>query len=132
MRVGFFVTCLVDSMRPRIGFAAIKLLEAAGCEVVVPEQQPCCGRPATTRATANPPRPWHSNSSPNSKHSIMVVLPSGSCGGMIRVHYPELFKDDPALLARFVAVGARTFELTDFLLDVAQAEKNTGHISMGR
>ncbi|HEX8987067.1 MAG TPA: (Fe-S)-binding protein, partial [Rhodocyclaceae bacterium] len=46
MRVALFVTCLVDLMRPRIGFAAIKLLEAAGCEVVVPEKQTCCGQPA--------------------------------------------------------------------------------------
>jgi len=56
-----------------------------------------------------------------------VVLPSGSCAGMIRVHYPDLFRDDPALLARFTALGQRTYELTDFLNKIAKLEKAPGN-----
>jgi L-lactate dehydrogenase complex protein LldE len=126
MRVGLFVTCLVDSMRPRIGFAAIKLLEAAGCEVVVPEQQTCCGQPGYNSGDRKSARAMALKFLAEFESFDYVVLPSGSCGGMIRVHYPDLFRNDPALLARFTAIGNRTYELTDFLLNIAKLEKVPG------
>ena len=97
MRVGLFVTCLVDLMRPRIGFAALKLLETAGCEVIVPETQTCCGQPA-----------WNSGDAPGAvalaKKTIAefegfdyVVAPSGSCGDHIRTEYPTLLGEEPEL-----------------------------------
>lgn len=127
MRVGLFVTCLVDSMRPRIGFAAIKLLEAAGCEVVVPGQQTCCGQPGYNSGDRKSAEAMALKVLAEFEALDYVVLPSGSCAGMIRVHYPDLFRSDPALLARFTALGQRTFELTDFLIKIAKLEKTPGN-----
>lgn len=118
MRVGLFVTCLVDLMRPRIGFAALRLLEAAGCEVVVPSTQTCCGQPAFNSGDTRVARALALKLIAEFEGLDYVVVPSGSCGGMIRAHYPQLFDDDPAAAARARALAARTFELTDFLVSV--------------
>jgi L-lactate dehydrogenase complex protein LldE len=126
MRVGLFVTCLVDSMRPQIGFAAIRLLEAAGCEVIVPETQTCCGQPGYNSGDSKSAKALALKFLAEFEGFDYVVLPSGSCAGMIRVHYPELFKDDAELLERFASVGSRTFELTDFLHSIAKLEKMPG------
>jgi L-lactate dehydrogenase complex protein LldE len=115
--VGLFVTCLVDLIRPSVGFAAVKLLEDAGCSVEVPSQS-CCGQPAynsgdraTTRAIAEQVieafAPYD-----------YVVAPSGSCAGMLKTHYPELFVGDEAWRARVEAFCAKTYELVSFLVDV--------------
>jgi L-lactate dehydrogenase complex protein LldE len=121
-RVGLFVTCLVDLMRPSVGFAAAKLLEEAGCEVHVPSQT-CCGQPAwnsgdraTTRAIAEQVIEAFSG-------FAYVVAPSGSCAGMIRKHYPEIFADDPNWLPRAHGLAAKTHELTSFLVDVMFVSK---------
>ena len=126
MRVGLFVTCLVDLMRPRIGFAAIKLLEAAGCEAVVPRLQTCCGQPAYNsgdRASALALARKVLDEFEDLEH---VVVPSGSCAGMIRVHYPALFRDDPDALERVNRLCARTHELTDFLANVVKLDRVPG------
>jgi L-lactate dehydrogenase complex protein LldE len=116
-RIGLFVTCLVDLVRPQVGFAAVKLLEDSGCDVEVPVQT-CCGQPA-----------WNSGAD---KHAAdlarriiaafepfdYVVAPSGSCAGMIRMHYPELLANDPQWLPRARALAAKTYELISFLADV--------------
>ncbi|OIR19819.1 lactate utilization protein A [mine drainage metagenome] len=126
MRVGFFVTCLVDTMRPGIGFASLKLLEAAGCEVVVPEHQTCCGQPGYNSGDHKSAEAMALKFLAEFETFDYVVLPSGSCAGMIRVHYPDLFKHDPELSARFAALGQRTYELTDFLHRIARLEKVPG------
>lgn len=126
MRVGLFVTCLVDLMRPRIGFAAIRLLEAAGCEVAVPRAQTCCGQPAYNggdRATA---QALARKVLAEFEEYDYVVAPSGSCAGMIRAHFPELLAEFPAELARVRRLAARTYELTDFLATVAHLENVPG------
>jgi L-lactate dehydrogenase complex protein LldE len=121
-RVALFVTCLVDLYRPTVGFAAIRLLESAGCQVEVPPGQTCCGQPAYNtgdRATAK-----------EIARSVIdtflpydfVVAPSGSCGGMIAHHYPALFDDDPEYRGRAEALGAKTHELVSFLTDVMGME----------
>src|SRR6516165_4951952 len=118
MRVAVFVTCLVDLFRPTIGFAAIKLLEAAGCTVEVPRAQTCCGQPAYNsgdRAAAKAIALQVLDAFESYDH---VVAPSGSCAGMIRVHYPALFADDPAGLPRAKDLAARSWELVSFLVDV--------------
>ena len=127
MRVGLFVTCLVDAMRPQIGFATIKLLEAAGCEVVVPEHQTCCGQPGYNSGDRESAKKLALKFIAEFESFEYVVVPSGSCTGMIRVHYPELFSDNPELLARFSAMGKRTYELTDFLANIAKLEKAPGN-----
>lgn len=129
MRVGLFVTCLVDLMRPRIGFAAIKLLEAAGCEVVVPEAQTCCGQPAYNSGDRSTAKALARKVLAEFEGFDYVVAPSGSCAGMIRTHFPDLFSDEPADLARVQRLCARTYELTDFLVTVAKIGSIQGKYS---
>jgi len=121
-RVALFVTCLVDLIRPSVGFAAVKLLQDAGFDIEVPVQT-CCGQPAynsgdeeNARAIARQViaafEPYH-----------YVVAPSGSCAGMIKEHYPRLFRDDPDWGPRANALAAKSHELLSFLVDVAKVEK---------
>ncbi|MBW6400235.1 (Fe-S)-binding protein [Roseomonas sp. HJA6] len=122
-RVALFVTCLVDLYRPTVGFAAIRLIEEAGCLVEVPPTQTCCGQPAFNagdRATAR-----------DMARAVIdafggfdyVVAPSGSCAGMIAHHYPSLFDDDPQYRAKAEALAGRTHELVSFLRDVRGMER---------
>jgi L-lactate dehydrogenase complex protein LldE len=117
-RVALLVTCLVDLFRPSVGFAAVKLLEAAGCTVEVPRSQTCCGQPAYNSGDK-------ADAKAIARHVIAafagydyVVAPSGSCAGMVRVHYPELFADEPAMHAQAQELAARAYELVSFLTDV--------------
>ena len=127
MRVGLFVTCLVDLMRPRIGFAALKLLEAAGCEVVVPETQTCCGQPAYNSGDRASALALARKVVAEFEDCEYVVVPSGSCGGMIRAHYADLFSGSVAdEKARALKMCERTYELTDFLVNVAKFDKVPG------
>ncbi|MBK7589899.1 MAG: (Fe-S)-binding protein [Betaproteobacteria bacterium] len=126
MRVGLFVTCLVDMMRPSVGFAAIKLLEAGGAEVVVPPGQTCCGQPAYNSGDRADAKALAAKVVAEFEGCDYVVAPSGSCSGMIRTHYGDLLDDDPALAARAQALAARTFELTDFLVNVLKLESVPG------
>jgi L-lactate dehydrogenase complex protein LldE len=116
-RVGLFVTCLVDVIRPSIGFAAVKLLEDAGCTVEVPRQA-CCGQPAFNSGDRATARAIAEQVIAAFEPYDYVVVPSGSCGGQMRVHYPELFHGDPNLEPRAQAFAAKTYELTSFLTDV--------------
>ena len=129
MRVGLFVTCLVDLMRPSIGFAALRLLEAAGCEVVVPPTQTCCGQPGYNSGDQKAAKALALKVLQEFDGCEYVVLPSGSCAGMIRVHYPALFKDDPAVIESINRLSARTYELTDFLVNVAKLQNIPGNYS---
>ena len=126
MRVALFVTCLVDLMRPRIGFAALELLEAAGCDVVVPQSQTCCGQPAYNSGDRATALALARKVLREFEECDYVVAPSGSCAGMIRTHYPDLFRDVPEELERASRVCARTYELTDFLVNVARLERVPG------
>lgn len=122
MRVGLFVTCLVDLMRPRIGFAALELLEGAGCEVVVPVTQTCCGQPGYNSGDRASALVLARKVLREFESFDYVVAPSGSCAGMIRTHYPDVFRDEPTELARAQALCAKTYELTDFLVNVAKVD----------
>lgn len=122
MRVGLFVTCLVDAIRPEIGFSAIKLLEQAGCTVEVPLTQTCCGQPGYNSGDAAAGRALARKLIDEFAQFDYVVVPSGSCGGQIKLHFVELFKDDPDLKARAEHLAARTYELTDFLATVLKVE----------
>ena len=120
--VGLLVTCLVDTIRPSAGFAAVKLLEDAGARVSVPSAQTCCGQPAY-------------NSGDNASAAAIarqvidafqefdyVVVPSGSCAGMLARHYPDLFEQGSDDRRRALALAARTHELIAFLHDVMQVK----------
>ncbi len=126
MRVALFVTCLVDMMRPRIGFATLRLLEAAGCEVVVPETQTCCGQPAFNGGDRASAAALAKKVIAEFEGYDYVVAPSGSCADHIRNQYPGLLADDPAWHGRAVALAPRVFELTDFLVNVARMEQPPG------
>ena len=117
MRVGLFVTCLVDLMRPSVGFAAIRLLEAGGATVVVPSTQTCCGQPAYNSGDRKNAKALAAKVVAEFEDCEFLVAPSGSCSGMIRTHYADLFTDDPAMAKRVDALAARTRELTDFLVN---------------
>ena len=127
MKVGLFVTCLVDLMRPSIGFAAITLLEEVGCEVIVPMTQSCCGQPNYNSGDRKSARKMAEKLLLEFESFDYVVAPSGSCAGMIRTHYPDLFRDDdPQLQARVARLCERTYELTDFLVNVAKLDHVPG------
>jgi L-lactate dehydrogenase complex protein LldE len=129
VRVGLFVTCLVDLLRPRIGFAALKLLEAAGCQVVVPATQTCCGQPGYNSGERAGAQRLALKLLEEFADCDHVVVPSGSCAGMIRVHYPELLQDFPAHREAVERLCAKTYELTDFLVRVAQLQAVPGRFS---
>ncbi len=116
--VYLFSTCLIDQFTPQAGLDTVNLLEREGIRVHYLEQQTCCGQPA------------HSSGFPDEARAVAlqqlglftqpwpVVVPSGSCGGMIRLHYPHLFANDPELHAKAVELSQRVYELTEFLVQV--------------
>ncbi len=122
-RVALFVTCLVDLYRPSVGFAAIRLLERVGCEVVVPRTQTCCGQPAYNSGDRADARDLARRVIDEFLPYDHTVAPSGSCAGMIARHYPALFADDPQYRARAEALAAKTHELVSFLTDVMGMER---------
>lgn len=126
MRVGFFVTCLVDLMRPSIAFAAIRLLESGGATVYVPPTQTCCGQPAYNAGDRADAIALARKVVGEFEDCDYLVSPSGSCSGMIATHYADLFAGDPGMQARAAALSARTWELTSFLTDVLKLERVPG------
>jgi len=125
-RVGLFVTCLVDLFRPSVAFAAVKLLEEAGCAVEVPRAQTCCGQPAYNSGDRKDTRALALQTVRAFADFDYVVAPSGSCAAMIRDHYPALFADDPDARRAVEAVAGRTWELVSFLTDVLHVERVPG------
>jgi L-lactate dehydrogenase complex protein LldE len=118
MKVGLFVTCLVDVHRPAIGFAALELLEAAGCTVVIPATQTCCGQPGYNSGAREIARTLARKVLAEFGDCDYVVAPSGSCSGQMKVHtVGDLFKGEPEEAA-FRALAAKWFELSDFLVNV--------------
>ncbi len=122
------MTCLVDLVRPSVGFAAIKLLQEAGCDVVVPDAQTCCGQPAFNSGDRRDAKDIARRVMEAFAGFDNVVVPSGSCAGTIKVHYPEMFADDPADLAKAQDLAARTWELTSFLDEVMKTGPIAGRL----
>lgn len=119
--VGLLVTCLVDLIRPTVGDAAVKLLTDAGCRVDVPEQT-CCGQPAYNMGDRADAAAIARTTIAAFERYDYVVVPSGSCGGMVKLHYAELFDEADPWRGRAEALAARTFELVSFLVDVLGVE----------
>ena len=118
MKVGLFVTCLVDLVRPNIGFAALKLLQDAGCDVVVPPSQTCCGQPGYNSGAREVAKDLAKKVLMEFRDCDYVVAPSGSCSGQMMVHAVEdLFKGEPDE-AEFRTLAAKWHELSDFLVNV--------------
>jgi L-lactate dehydrogenase complex protein LldE len=125
-RIGLFVTCLIDLIRPSVGFAAVKLLQDAGCSVEVPLQS-CCGQPAFNSGDRATTRVIAEQVIAAFEPYDYVVAPSGSCAGMLKTHYPELFEGDAAWSARVGAFCSKTFELISFLTDVLRVTRISAH-----
>jgi L-lactate dehydrogenase complex protein LldE len=134
MRVQLFGTCLVDTFFPETGEATVRLLRHFGVEVAYPQGQTCCGKPADSGG-------YRSASREAAEHFLSVfgqsgdpiVIPSGSCASMVKNHYPELFSDNERLHEKAVAVGARVYELSQFLVQVLKVHEagltGTGRIT---
>jgi L-lactate dehydrogenase complex protein LldE len=116
-RIGLFATCLVDLFRPSIGWAAVKLLEDAGCIVEVPPQT-CCGQPAYNSGDRRLAKELARPVIEAFASYEYIVVPSGSCAGMLAKHYPALFADDDDFGVKAVAFAAKVHELADFLVSV--------------
>ena len=115
-RVGLFATCLVDFFRPAIGFATAQLLESAGCEVVVPPTQTCCGQPAWNSGDRAGARALALGLLDAFADCDVVVAPSGSCIGMLR-QFPDVLGSTDARRADAEALAARAFELSEYLVE---------------
>ena len=119
-----FVTCIIDTLYPEIGESVVQLLEESGVVVEFPTDQTCCGQPAFNAGMRSEARQM-------AKHTIQVfenfpgdiVIPSGSCTGMVKHGYLELFADDPAWLLRAQEMAARTYEFTEYLVDILGIEQ---------
>ncbi len=122
-RVALFVTCLVDLFRPSVGFATIKLLEDAGCKVDVPISQTCCGQPAWNSGDRENTRKIAETVIQTFESYDYIVAPSGSCAGMLKMHYPEVFAGDAKWMERANLFSEKVFELTEFLHDVMNVKK---------
>ncbi|MCL4766072.1 MAG: (Fe-S)-binding protein [Hyphomicrobiaceae bacterium] len=121
-RVGLFVTCLVDLMRPSVGFAAVKLLEQAGCSVEVPAVQTCCGQPAYNSGDRADAAALARQTIAAFAGCDYVVAPSGSCAGMLKLHYPGLLAGDAEWSGKAKELAERVHELVSFLVDVRGME----------
>jgi L-lactate dehydrogenase complex protein LldE len=113
-------------MRPSIGLAALRLLEGAGCEVVVPSAQTCCGQPGYNSGDRRSAQALARKLLAEFEDCDYLVVPSGSCSGMIRTHYPELLKEFPELKPAIDLLCGKTYELTDFLASVLRIESVPG------
>ena len=124
IQTALFVTCLIDLIRPSAGFAAVKLLEEADCSVAVPSSQTCCGQPAYNSGDRKTAKEIAQQVVAAFEHYAYIVVPSGSCAGMLRKHYPALFdaETEPSWHARASAFAARVHELTAFLADVLRVD----------
>lgn len=116
--VYFYGTCLVDMFVPEAGMDAIALLEREGIRVIFPENQTCCGQPAFTSGFPGEARQVVASQLDLFPEDYPIVVPSGSCGGMIRWHWEKAVDDDAVLKAQAAAIAARTYEFAEFLLHV--------------
>ena len=116
-KVYFFATCLIDLLYPKAGLAGMQLIRRAGVDVIFPDDQTCCGQPAFNSGYRDEALAVARAQIACFKQNIPIVVPSGSCSGMIRTHWPELFAGEPDE-ATALAVASRTYELTEFLVDI--------------
>jgi len=115
MRISLFVTCLTDMFYPDVGECVVRILHRLGHEVDFPRKQTCCGQPALNSGYIDDARAVAARMIRIFENAETVVTPSGSCCSIIREYYPELFKDDPAMYPKAVALADKTFELVEFL-----------------
>jgi L-lactate dehydrogenase complex protein LldE len=121
MKVSLFVTCLIDIFQTEAGKDTVELLERLGCEVDFPERQTCCGQPAYNSGYVEKAKESMKHMIKVFEHADYVVSPSGSCSTMFK-EYPHIFKGDPKWEERAQRLADKTFELTQFIVDVLGVE----------
>jgi len=117
-RVSLFVPCFVDQLLPQVAIDTVAVLRRIGCEVTFPQDQTCCGQPAFNSGYWDEARPCAERLLRVFKDAEYIVCPSGSCTTMVRVFYPEMLSNSP-MCAEVEALGKRTFEFSEFLVNVA-------------
>jgi L-lactate dehydrogenase complex protein LldE len=120
--VTLFIQCLVDAVRPDVAEAMVTVLSRLGLELTCPTDQTCCGQPAFNAGYRLEARSAARRFIGIFERADTIVCPSGSCVHMVRHHYPELLGDDPRWVPRARRVAARTYEFTEFLVDVLKVE----------
>ena len=122
MKVSLFITCLVDQLFPQVGVSMVEVLGRLGVVVDFPEAQTCCDQPAFNSGYRAQARELAERFIDVFAESPYIVAPSGSCTSMVKVFYPDLFEDDPAMRERAIALAARTYEFSEFLVNVLKVE----------
>ncbi|HTH62112.1 MAG TPA: (Fe-S)-binding protein [Paraburkholderia sp.] len=120
--VYLFATCLVDLFVPEAGVDAVRLLEREGLTVHFPRNQSCCGQPAYSSGNPEQAREVARAQLGLFANPWPVIVPSGSCAGMMRHHWPRLFEDDPMAAALARELSQRVYELGEFLLRVLKVD----------
>lgn len=132
VRASLFVTCIIDQLYPEVGVSVVRTLRRCGVEVDFPEGQTCCGQPLYNSGFTNEARKLAARTLDALDGSEYVVVPSGSCGAMLRVFYEDLFADDPVMLERAEALRDRVYEFTEFLTDVMGVDTVSGDVEAAR
>lgn len=122
MQVGLFIPCYIDQLYPQVGMATLHVLQRYGAEVDFPPQQTCCGQPMANTGCDNEAKPLAEKFLRIFRNYEYVVAPSGSCVAMVRHHYDELLAGQPG----FEELKHKTFELSEFLVDVLKIESFEG------
>ena len=128
-RASLFVTCIIDQLYPEVGVSVVRTLRRCGVEVDFPAGQSCCGQPLYNSGFTQEAKRLAARTLDAFEDAEYVVVPSGSCGAMLRVFYLDLFADDPAQLARAESLSRRVYEFTEFLAEVIGVEKAGGEES---
>lgn len=118
VRASLFVTCIIDRLYPEVGESTVKVLRRLGVDLDFPAAQTCCGQPAFNSGFWGDAKPLARRTIEALQSDRYVVVPSGSCASMIRVFYDELFHDEPHMRNRIASLASRTFELSEFIVDV--------------
>jgi L-lactate dehydrogenase complex protein LldE len=120
--VTLFIQCIVDGVYPEVGEAMVRLFSKLGLAMTYPEDQTCCGQPAFNSGFRKEARRAARRFIEIFESAETIVCPSGSCVNMVRNHYPKLFENDPAWRDRADDIASKTFELSEFLVDVLKVE----------
>lgn len=131
LKVSLFITCLVDVFFPQVGESMVKVLRKFGVDVDFPEDQTCCGQPAFNSGFRDDTRKLAERFISIFDGNGFIVSPSGSCTSMVKVFYKELFRNDPETLKKVKGISSRTFEFTDFLVNVLKVE-DVGAVYSGK